>query len=800
MIRIRSCAPRLALLVLLMACNDGMQATAPRSPGGASASQSSARSERFDRYVAMGYSISMGFMSGGVYHGSQVSSWPAQLAQLAGIPFTQPLIDAPGCGAPLFAPLSIGLRIDGTAGNTPVTVCSALLAGITPPTQNLAITNALAQDALLETPQTAAAKRPFRGASYSRVLGPGQTQVTAMRAQAPHFVSVDLAGSELIGARLGLVALRPAGSLVPYEEWLSAYDEVVENVKAAGAKALLVGFASDFSLLAGLRRGDELHASRADFEARHVIVDPACGSGDRFNLVYVPDKVFAAVAAGKAAFAIGGPPAALRCANVVGAADGVLTPAELAEVNAMQNRMNEHVRQLAESNGYAFVSYDDLLTRKHFKPPFNLAILLGSNKPYGPFLSLDDLHPNGVGSRIMAQAAARALNRTYHVSIPVDGNSGSDWRPAPGNTAPRRALGTASVYWNQLTRSLVSKNVTGQLPALRGYALVSVAQLKAILSVTEQHTGSKDSSPEAAAAAAAAAATVLSYLYPADQSLIDEQLREQEAVLLTSGEDVTTIAAGKAAGRAAGAEVVSRARLDGFNAPWVGTVPIGSSYWRSSAVPPQAPVAPQVAQMRAWFLASNDQFRPTPPTFGSPDFLAGLAVVRQISDTRTPEQARLARKWEYGPRTVGIAGYWNEVASGLIAQRRLGELGAARVLSLANMAAMDAAIACWDAKYAYWLIRPSQADPAITLAITLPNHPSYVSGHSSVSAAYATVLSDLFPSERAVNGAIVEEIGLSRVYGGLHYPFDIEAGKQLGITVAQLALRVDAQRRTLMPD
>ena len=54
----------------------------------------------------------------------------------------------------------------------------------------------------------------------------------------------------------------------------------------------------------------------------------------------------------------------------------------------------------------------------------------------------------------------------------------------------------------------------------------------------------------------------------------------------------------------------------------------------------------------------------------------------------------------------------------------LSEREATRVLALANMAAFDASIACCDAKFTYWLIRPSQVDPAITLPIGQPLHPS----------------------------------------------------------------------------
>ena len=116
------------------------------------------------------------------------------------------------------------------------------------------------------------------------------------------------------------------------------------------------------------------------------------------------------------------------------------------------------------------------------------------------------------------------------------------------------------------------------------------------------------------------------------------------------------------------------------------------------------------------------------------------------------------------------------------------ELESARILAYANAAAFDAQIACWDAKLAYWFIRPSQADPAITLPIGLPNHPSYPSGHSCITSAMMTVLAHALPAERKRLEAIIAEAGLSRVYGGIHYRFDTEAGQEIGRGAAALAL------------
>src|SRR5437867_7945754 len=102
----------------------------------------------------------------------------------------------------------------------------------------------------------------------------------------------------------------------------------------------------------------------------------------------------------------------------------------------------------------------------------------------------------------------------------------------------------------------------------------------------------------------------------------------------------------------------------------------------------------------------------------------------------------------------------------------------------------DAVIGCWDAKLTYWFIRPWQADPAITVvpAVGKPNHPSYPSGHSCLSSSAAEVLSAFFPEERAQLDAMVTEAGLSRMYAGIHYRFDIETGQHRGRSVAAFTI------------
>ena len=201
------------------------------------------------------------------------------------------------------------------------------------------------------------------------------------------------------------------------------------------------------------------------------------------------------------------------------------------------------------------------------------------------------------------------------------------------------------------------------------------------------------------------------------------------------------------------------------------------------------PAGATMGGVTPYLLTSGQQFRPPPPpAFGSPAFLADLNEVSAFATNRTPAQQANALYWNFPTGTFTPVGYWNVVAAEYVAANSLDERAATRAFALTHAAMMDALIGCWDAKYYYWTPRPSQANPLITLSFGLPNHPSYPSGHSCVSAAAATVLGSLFPDRAMELDAWVTEAGLSRIYAGIHYRFDINAGRNLGDAVGRWAI------------
>jgi hypothetical protein len=128
-----------------------------------------------------------------------------------------------------------------------------------------------------------------------------------------------------------------------------------------------------------------------------------------------------------------------------------------------------------------------------------------------------------------------------------------------------------------------------------------------------------------------------------------------------------------------------------------------------------------------------------------------------------------------------------------------------------NTAMNDAAVATFDAKYEYNTWRPESAirmgqthgneatepDPLFTPLMAAPCFPGYPSAHATLSSAARQVLENLFGSRRrslalsnpAVPGTtlrysrlkeITEDIDDARVYGGIHFRFEQDAGADLG--------------------
>jgi lysophospholipase L1-like esterase len=140
------------------------------------------------------------------------------------------------------------------------------------------------------------------------------------------------------------------------------------------------------------------------------------------NLLFVAVRVPVAVATG-AAYAKGGigqyPLSSVSAPSSTGITDYVLEPADIIAVNAQLAAMNAVIHDEAATRGFAYFPLSVLYEHVVTKPPFNAITFMTSPQPYGPYVSLDGIHPSAEGARVIADAAANALNATYHFNIPT---------------------------------------------------------------------------------------------------------------------------------------------------------------------------------------------------------------------------------------------------------------------------------------------------------------------------------------------------------------------------------------------
>jgi hypothetical protein len=330
--------------------------------------------------------------------------------------------------------------------------------------------------------------------------------------------------------------------------------------------------------------------------------------------------------------------------------------------------------------------------------------------------------------------------------------------------------------WIELELGAIASHRTNPPRASRALAHVSRAMYLAALAGGRARDD----------AVAGAASTVLVHFYPDEADSIDALARELA--------DVNSRAF--AGGRLVGRLLLARANSDGADAVWTGSPPVGDGFWVPT--PPlftYPPLESLAGTWRTWNLHDGAQFRPgAPPPYGSPAFEAEVDEVYAVSQTLTAEQRRIAEHWADGSGTVTPPGHWNRIALDDLDAAKLSTLRASLLFSALNTAQADAFIACWDAKYTYWTLRPVTAvrelkDPTWVSYIPTPPFPAYVSGHSTTSAAASTVLGALFPNRAGKLGAMAEEAAVSRLYGGIHFRSDNEAGLELGRRVGAVAVQ-----------
>ncbi|MBA3872769.1 MAG: vanadium-dependent haloperoxidase, partial [Anaerolineae bacterium] len=365
--------------------------------------------------------------------------------------------------------------------------------------------------------------------------------------------------------------------------------------------------------------------------------------------------------------------------------------------------------------------------------------------------------------------------------------------------------GPASYRWNQIaTNAMVKRGLPGNM-AFRNLALMHIAIYDATIAAwdskytynrlrpSEVEAGlttvipnpPSPAYPSEYAVTAAAASEMLAWLYPdAAQSFKDMAQEAVNSRLMAGVEYPSDVEAGLKLGKQVAQLVIERGKADGSDAKWTGTIPTEVGHWTG-----ENPAFATQGSWKTWVLTSGDQFRPAPPpAYDSEQMANDMAEVKAFE--RTPVSNAIAMFWEFGAGGRRIYWFWNDVASRSILEAGWNDNAplAARAYALTNIAADDGAIACFDAKYTYWAMRPFQVDPEFKPLFTTPNHPSYPSAHSCISTSTATVLAELFPANAAEVLSLATEAGEARIWGGIHFRTDVVVGTKLGEDVANAVI------------
>lgn len=408
--------------------------------------------------------------------------------------------------------------------------------------------------------------------------------------------------------------------------------------------------------------------------------------------------------------------------------------------------------------------------------------------------------------------------------------------------------GAGAVYrWNEIARELAARynippasNADGKYPVpdaanpladpkfpfanppytARALAYLSVAQFDALVSTWSYKYKFKRTAPSKVdasipaalpvstlpsypsedAVVAAASVTILKAMFPGEVPYLDEKLKEHLASRQWAGMNVASdLTAGTNLGNAIAAKVMGRARTDGMGAANNQTLTAGmieaaksrgiKEPWVSQETPARPPMLPNYGAVVTWNFDKTTlaQIRPVIPyVVGSAEWQKELDELKSIQNNQTREQARIANYWADGAGSYTPPGHWHRAAANAAHEARFSEVKMARALALVGTAEMDAGIACWDTKYYYYTPRPQQF--GLKTSVGLPNFPSYTSGHSTFSAAAATVLGYIFPDQATKFDAQAKEASESRIYGLIHYRIDCELGLVHGRKIGEYAI------------
>lgn len=349
--------------------------------------------------------------------------------------------------------------------------------------------------------------------------------------------------------------------------------------------------------------------------------------------------------------------------------------------------------------------------------------------------------------------------------------------------------------WNGITLQLILKYRINPLRAGRALTFINVVQHDALAQAMQLSLGP----PGRQAAVHQAASNVLAQMFPLETPGHIAALGAA-AVAATEWrypQALAEINKGRQLAQQVSAIAIARAQNDRSDEVWdARTRPKQlPGTWEGS--PPLESTQPQEAlagEWRTWVLQDGEQIQPPPPPSVDSALLEkNTREVYEVFLHLSEAQKKIADDWHLDSGSATPPGVWNLKARALANKHHFSNEMRTQMYAAINVAMMDAAIACWHAKYTWWTARPitrirAQIAPTFLPYLVTPPHPSYISGHATVSGAASEVLKIFFPAEKEDITQWAEEAAMSRLYGGIHFRHDNEEGLALGRKIGQLVV------------
>lgn len=269
--------------------------------------------------------------------------------------------------------------------------------------------------------------------------------------------------------------------------------------------------------------------------------------------------------------------------------------------------------------------------------------------------------------------------------------------------------------------------------------------------------------------AAGVAVTVFSRFYPHLADSVNRMAERLMASRIAAGMAFPSdTRAGFELGKKVAGKEIEMTKDFIYQAAWDGKAPDRPGVWKG-----KFPMMPLAGKNKTVVLTNASQFRPEPP----PDFAKEMEELKGYKQTfRSQANAFFWASQDY----------WTEALTKKMFEYNihLNPPQAARIYAASAVAAYDGFIACFDAKYAYWGIRPDQYDTTFRSLVPTPPFPGYPSGHAMMSGMFSELYTYFFPEEAILFRRKAKDAAESRFQAGIHFRSDNETGLDMGRKIA----------------